>query len=113
MNWESLIQNVAFPILCVIGLAWFIYYIAVRWMNESKEREERQRKESKEREDRLIEANKEFSQALQKVAGTIETTNELNRVLSETNRNFTDRLDNIDDDLTKIINKLEILQETT
>lgn len=113
MNWIEVINNLGIPVAGLVALAWFIYYVANRWMNESSKREETLRKDSKEREDRLIEANKEFSKALTQVAGTLADANEQNRILSENNKIFTEQLDDMNDGINKIINKLENIEQNT
>ena len=107
MEWIEIISNLGVPIGGLCACAIFISNNVTRDRDESKEREKILRDESKEREDRLIEANKQLSEALTKVAETIETTNELNRVLSENNKIFTEQLDEMNDGITKILNKLD------
>ena len=95
----TFIQTLGFPIACVIACGLFIYKVVIRDKDESKDRETQ-----------LIEANNKSSEALNKVADTIERSNEVNRELSETNRLLVDkiegRLENIDNNITKVIDKL-------
>ena len=98
-NVLQIIQTVGFPIACVIACGFFIYKLVNRDKDEAKERE-----------DRLIDANEKTSMALNKVADTIEETNELNKELSETNRLLVERVDGdlstINTSIDKILDKL-------
>lgn len=93
------IQTLGFPIACVIACGVFIYKVVIRDKDESKDRETK-----------LIEANNKSSEALDKVADTIERSNEVNKELSETNRILIDkiegRLENIDTNIKKVVDKL-------
>lgn len=96
----EMIQTLGFPIALVVALIWFIKDI----INRDKD-------ESKAREDKLIEANKESSSALSKVADTMDASNKLYSELSETNRLLVDKIEgelsNIDNKLEKVLDKLE------
>lgn len=107
MEWVEVIANLGVPVSMLLFCLLFIKTNVERDRDESLKREETLREESREREDRLIEANKELSVALTKVADTIETTNDLNRVLSENNKLFAEQLDDMNDGINKIINKLD------
>ena len=100
MEFVEIIQTIGFPIACVIACFWFIV-----------KNVERDRDESKNRENRLMESNEKNTEALAKVAETIETSNEINKELSETNKTLADTLNNkltaIDKDIHKVLDKLE------
>lgn len=89
MEWVEVIQTLGFPIACVVACAYFIYYVSKRWMDESKERETK-----------LIEANTKNSDALVKVADTIEKTNEINKSLMD---KLDTKIDRVEQDIQKII----------
>lgn len=69
---------------------WALSYVIKRIMDEAKHREEAERGIQKE----LIEANEKNSEALQKVADTINEANNLNKELSEKNKILTDLIEN-------------------
>lgn len=99
MDVVQLIQNLGFPIACVVACGASIHKLVLRDKDEAKDRE-----------DKLIEANKQTSAALDKVANTIEETNNLNRELSETNRTLVDKVDSslneINNNVDKILERL-------
>ena len=100
MDWVSLIQQVGFPIACVIACAAFIYTFVTRTQDEAKERE-----------DKLIDANVKSAEALEKVSDTIAESNRVNSELSETNRllveKMEDKLTDIDQNVSKILDKMQ------
>lgn len=95
----QIIQNLGFPIACVVALAVFLYKLVTRDKDEAASREQR-----------LIEANEKISESLQKVADTIEESNRINSELSETNKLLVDKiegkLDQIDTNLTQVLERL-------
>lgn len=95
----QIIQNLGFPIACVVALAVFLYKLVTRDKDEAANREQR-----------LIEANEKISQSLQKVADTIEESNRVNSELSETNKLLVDKiegkLDQIDTNLVQVLERL-------
>lgn len=95
----QIIQNLGFPIACVVALAVFLYKLVTRDKDEAANREQR-----------LIEANEKISESLQKVADTIEESNRVNSELSETNKLLVDKiegkLDQIDTNLTQVLERL-------
>lgn len=95
MDWIDVLSSVGFPIFSVLACGWFIY------INVTRDRDE-----SSKRELRLIEANEKLSEALTKVGNTIEETNELNRVLSENNKIFAEQLDEMNESISKILDRL-------
>lgn len=100
MDWVSLIQQVGFPIACVIACGAFIYTFVTRTQDEAKERE-----------DKLIDANIKSADALEKVSDTISESNRVNSELSETNRllveKMEDKLMDIDQNVSKILDKMQ------
>ena len=99
MDWLDVIQTIGFPIASVIACAWFIA-----------KNVDRDRNESKEREDKLIDANIKSSEALDKVADTINQSNDINKELSETNKMLVDtienKLDTINSNVEKVLDNL-------
>lgn len=93
MDWVNIIQTLGFPIACVGACAYFIYYIAIRWMDESKDREAK-----------LIEANVKNADALVKVADTIERTNEINQNLMD---KLDNKIDKVEGDVQKILDIID------
>lgn len=95
----QIIQNLGFPIACVVALAVFLYKLVTRDKDEAASREQR-----------LIEANEKISESLQKVADTIEESNRVNSELSETNKLLVDKiegkLDQIDTNLVQVLERL-------
>lgn len=95
----QIIQNLGFPIACVVALAVFLYKLVTRDKDEAANREQR-----------LIEANEKISESLQKVADTIEESNRVNSELSETNKLLVDKiegkLDQIDTNLVQVLERL-------
>lgn len=89
MEWVNIIQTLGFPIACVVACAWFIA-----------KNVDRDRDESKQREDRLIEANVKNSEALVKVADTIERTNEINQNLMD---KLDNKIDKVEQDVQKVL----------
>ena len=96
----QVIQNLGFPIACVVACGVSIHKLVLRDKDEAKDRE-----------DKLIEANKQTSEALDKVANTIEESNKLNKELSETNKTLVDKVDgslnNINNNVDKILERLK------
>lgn len=102
MEWMNVIQTLGFPIAVAVALGVFIYI-----------KDQRVADEAKEREDKLLNANTKSAEALDKVADTINDSNAINKELSETNRMLVSKIDNqltkidsIDGNVNKILNKL-------
>ena len=83
------VANYGVAVVALIALAFFVYKIIIRLMDENKDRELRQREDN----EKLMEANRENSEALSKVADTIDQSNHLYQSLSDTNRMLVDKLD--------------------
>lgn len=98
MDWVEIIQTLGFPIFCVVACGFFIYKIIVRDKDEAIQRE-----------NKLHESVLAGAQALDKVANTIQETNNTNKELSETNRllveKMEDKLVDIDNKVDKILDK--------
>ena len=97
MDVVQVIQNLGFPIACVVACGASMHKLVLRDKDEAKDRE-----------DKLIEANKQTSEALDKVANTIEETNTLNKELSETNRLLVEK---VDENLSDINNSMNTILE--
>lgn len=100
MEWVEVIQNLGFPIACVVACGIFIYKLVTRDKDEAVEREKT-----------LQQSIKDNATALEKVADTIEKSNEVNMQLSETNRllvdKMEDKLTDIDENVHKILDNLD------
>ena len=60
----TLITTLGFPIVCVVGLGWFIYQIYIDTQEQNKQNMEKVQQRCKEREDKLyeeIKANREVN----------------------------------------------------
>ena len=97
MDVVQVIQNLGFPIACVVACGASMHKLVLRDKDEAKDRE-----------DKLIEANKQTSEALDKVANTIEETNTLNKELSETHRLLVEK---VDENLSDINNSMNTILE--
>lgn len=99
MDAVQIIQTLGFPIACVVFCGLFIYKLVTRDKDEAKDRE-----------NKLLENNNKASEALDRVANTIEETNKLNSELSETNRLLVEKVDgnlnDINTNMSKILDKL-------
>ena len=103
MDWTNIIQTLGFPIACVVGCAWFIYYVANRWMNESKEREDKlleTNAKHAEADIKKAEADMKSADALVKVADTIERTNEINQSLMD---KLANEINEVKQDVQKVL----------
>lgn len=108
-EFVQLAQAVGFPIACVIACGFFIYKMVIRDRDEAKDRELRAEK----REESLVEANVKNSQALEKVADTIASSDMVNKELSETNRLLVEKVEDnmvkLQADVEKINSNLEVV----
>lgn len=95
----TVIQTLGFPIACVVACGFFIYKLVTRDKDEAKQRE-----------DSLIEANNKSSEAMTKVADTIEQSNQLNKELSETNRLLVEKVEGsltvLNSNMDKVLERL-------
>jgi hypothetical protein len=99
MDWMTVIQNLGFPIACVVACGVFIYKLVIRDKDEAVEREKT-----------LQQSITDNTAALGKVADTIEKSNEVNSQLAETNRllvdKMEDKLTDIDENVHKILDNM-------
>lgn len=99
MDWMTVIQNLGFPIACVVACGVFIYKLVIRDKDEAVEREKA-----------LQQSISDNTVALGKVADTIEKSNNVNTQLAETNRllvdKMEDKLTDIDENVHKILDNL-------
>lgn len=99
MDWMTVIQNLGFPIACVVACGVFIYKLVIRDKDEAVEREKA-----------LQQSISDNTVALGKVADTIEKSNEVNSQLAETNRLLVDKMESkltdIDENVHKILDNL-------
>ena len=102
METEVLVQlvtSLGLPTALVVYYIWDKTKLSTRLMDEAKERERE-----------LIEANKQCSSSLDKVADTIANTNEVNKELSETNRmlvnEMTSKLNSVDAKVDKVLDQV-------
>ena len=72
---ETLITSVGFPIVCVIGMGWFIYKFYIDYTNQSKEREDKLMQfivEEQVQMQNLVSTNAEFVEVLNSYKKDIE-----------------------------------------
>lgn len=98
----QIIQTIGFPIAAVLGCAYFIYKLVTRYQDEASNREEK-----------LIDANVKYSEVLDKVADTIQESNNVNKELSQTNKilvgKINDKLETVEDKIDSINNNINKL----
>jgi hypothetical protein len=73
---QQLITNVGFPIVCVLGLAWFVYTAFTKIMTHSTEREEKLYSivsDAQETNKTLLKTNSEFVEVLNAYKTDLET----------------------------------------
>ena len=101
MDWMTVIQNLGFPIACVVACGVFIYKLVIRDKDEAVDREKA-----------LQQSITDNTVALGKVADTIEKSNEVNSQLAETNRllvdKMEDKLTDIDENVHKILDNMNV-----
>ena len=95
--WVEIVTQLGFPITCTLALGYMLFRFAKRWIDDSHEREES-----------MTTTNQKFSEALAKVAETLNESNNINRELSETNRTLVDR---VELNLTALNNNVEKILE--
>ena len=71
MSFETIISTLGFPIACVVALGWYINNFTTSIREDGKEREKELIEAGNAREKILMEANKEFAQALNKASDAI------------------------------------------
>lgn len=96
----TVIQTLGFPIACVMACGTFIYKIVLKDKTEAVDREAM-----------LINMNNKSTEALDRVANTIEASNTINRELSETNRMLVEKVEltlvELSSSVCKILDKLD------
>lgn len=101
MDFTTLIQDIGFPISCVLALGWYIN------KKDAAEKEERQRereddKQDKERLFQEISYNREVNT---KLLQTNQEVSETNKVLV---KDFTEKFDTVDKKVDKILEKVGV-----
>lgn len=92
----SLIGTLGFPIVITV----FLLYMAYKLILMNKE-------ESRIREEKLMESLNKQAETLKDIALTMESSNELNRELNETNKQLASKIDLINEKLINIDNKVD------
>ena len=98
--------------LCLLGCAYFIYKLVMSYKDDAVKREQTDKELQKD----LIDANRELSKTLDKVADTITDGNRVNQEQSETNRLLVekinnkleavaDKIDNLNNNIDKLANR--------
>lgn len=89
----ELITNIGFPIVCVLGLAWFVYTMLQRLLTECKANMESVQAQCKEREDKLydeVTKNREINaQAIATIALYAEKLDVIQSDISDIKTNIT------------------------
>lgn len=97
--WVDIVTKLGFPIACTLALGYVLYKLIKRWLEDTHEREES-----------MTTINQKFSEALAKVAETINDSNNINRELSETNRTLVEKVESnlstLNNNVEKILDKL-------
>ena len=75
MDYTNIIQNVGFPIACVIALGYYVYSNNKQIREETAKREERLQEENQKREDRLYQIIDTQSTQLAEVKTSIDNLN--------------------------------------
>lgn len=100
MDFTTLIQDMGFPIACVLALGWYIN----KKDQDAKEERNREREDDKQEKERLfseIGYNREVNAQLLK---TNQEVSETNRILV---KDFTDKVDKIDTKVDMILEKVD------
>lgn len=105
MNFVEIVEKFGITTGIIIGCAFLIYML----INMIKGIYDKDKDQSYEREKALIKINSEISDSLTQVANTIHETNELNKELSEKNKQLVNMLD---DKLIKIENNIEVIKNS-
>ena len=90
-----LISTLGFPIVCVIGMAWFIWALIKRTTDQNESNMEKVQKNCKEREDRLYEE--------------IKLNREVNSKAIDTIAKYAEKLDVIQDDIDDIKTNITVI----
>ena len=92
----SLISNLGFPIVCVLGLAWFAYYMVKSNREENKTYYDKMQKRCQEREDKLY--------------SEIAECRKINEKAIETIASYAEKLDTIQKDIGDIKTDITIIK---
>ena len=102
--WIEIVTQLGFPVACTLALGFMLFKFAKRWIDDSHEREES-----------MMTINEKFSESLDKVAETLNESNNINRELSETNRTLVEKvelnLNEINNNVEKILDKFGTKQD--
>lgn len=93
----ALVSNLGFPIICVLGMAWFIYQIFTKTTAQNAENMERVQERCAAREDKLYQEIKE--------------NREVNAQAIATIAHYADKLDTIQSDIKDIKEDIIILAD--
>ena len=91
----GIISNLGFPVACVIGLAWFAWYMVKHTDETSVKNMEQVQNSCKEREEKLYEENKE--------------NREVNAKAIETIAHYAEKLDTIQEDVKEIKSDITVI----
>ena len=110
MDFATLIQDIGFPVSCVVALGW---YITKKDTAEKEEREKEREREREEREKEREGDRQDKERLLNEIAYNREVNSKLlqtNREVSETNKllakDFTEKFDNMDKKMDKILEEV-------
>ena len=113
---SNLIGTLGFPIaLVILFLVIFykcidkVYDLVLRGKDEAITRENKLREEAAIREEKLMEYMRNQTATLQSIAVTMESSNEINRELNETNKSLACKIDDISEKLVNIDAKVDAL----
>ena len=102
--WIEIVTQLGFPVACTLALGFMLFKFAKHWIDDSHEREES-----------MMTINEKFSESLDKVAETLNESNNINRELSETNRTLVEKvelnLNEINNNVEKILDKFGTKQD--
>ena len=108
------IATLGFPIFMVVLLVYFMYRLMslayemiIKSKNEYLERENKLREEAGMREEKLMVGLNNQADILKEISMTLQSSNEINRELGETNKQLANKIDDINEKLINIDNKVD------
>lgn len=101
MDINALIENLGFPIACVLALGWYIN----KKDQDAKEERLREREDDKQDKERLFQEITYNRDVNEKLLKTNQEVSETNRILV---KDFTDKVDSIDTKVDKILEKVGV-----
>ena len=108
------IATLGFPIFMVVLLVYFmykmmslVYEMIVKSKDEYLERENTLREEAGTREEKLMVGLNNQANILKEISMTLQSSNEINRELGETNKQLASKIDDINEKLINIDNKVD------